>query len=108
MSVAFQHGASDRRAKLAAQGFLRLLPRATDDRGMIGANFRNLDPNEPLASTGVALVWWRVNCFRDSTLPHCTLTEGDTEIAPPGEIVDPGATVRSPARCVLSNMMGDR
>jgi len=37
-----------------------------------------------------------------------TLTEGDTEIAPPWSIVDPAGTVRSSVECARSKIMGDR
>ena len=57
------------------------------------------------AGTGVAPVRWRVNCFRNG---HGTSTEGDTEIAPPGSIVDPEGTGRSSVWCARSNIMGDR
>jgi transposase InsO family protein len=41
---------------------------------------------EQIHRRGVDPVRWRVNCLRDR---HGTSTEGDTDIAPPGSIVDP-------------------
>jgi hypothetical protein len=55
--------------------------------------------------SGVAPVWWRVNCFRHR---HCTTSEGDREVAPPWSIVDSEGTVRSPLVWVRSKSMGER